>query len=75
MIRAELHCHTNYSMDGMMSLDQVFNTARKVKLDVLAITDHDEIEGAFELQRLVNNRRSGPEIIVGEERTLGDGAI
>ena len=74
MIRAELHCHTNYSMDGMMSLDQVFNTARKVKLDVLAITDHDEIEGAIELQRLVNSRRSGPEIIVGEERTLGDGS-
>jgi len=41
---ADLHVHTNYS-DGMYSPAQVVETAISLDLDIIAITDHDSVEG------------------------------
>jgi hypothetical protein len=73
-LRAEFHCHTDYSMDGLMSVEVVSRTAQRLGLDVVAITDHDEIEGAFALERLVKSTGVQLEVIIGEERTLDDGS-
>src|SRR4030088_2141258 len=46
--RADLHLHTRAS-DGLMSArDLVDHVARKTDLDVIAITDHDEMCGSLE---------------------------
>src|SRR5207247_8381723 len=74
ILNVELHCHTVYSSDGMMPLEALLRTAQAVGLDALAITDHDTIDGALELQRLANARRAPLLIIVGEEKTLSDGS-
>lgn len=60
-------------MDGVIPFDALLDTAAKVSLDAIAITDHDTLEGAVELQRLARSRRAPLEVIVGEEKTLNDG--
>jgi len=45
--RADLHMHTNFS-DGWPSPDQVVDhVIENTDLDVIAITDHDTIQGAL----------------------------
>ena len=73
-LNVELHCHTAYSMDGLMSFDSLRRTAEAVGLDALAITDHDTIEGATEFQRRARACDLPLQIIVGEEKTLDDGS-
>lgn len=75
--RADLHSHTRYS-DGVDSPAAVVAEARRCGLDVLAVTDHDTIEGALRAAETV--RLAGPdagplEIVVGEEVTSRDGHI
>ena len=73
-IQVELHCHTTYSMDGLMTFDSLLRTAEAVGLDALAITDHDTIEGALDFQRQACANNARLQIIVGEEKTLSDGS-
>src|SRR5437763_5512998 len=44
--RADLHMHTTFS-DGWPEPHQLVDHARSVGLDVIAVTDHDTIEGAL----------------------------
>jgi len=74
LLHLELHCHTTYSMDGLMTFDSLVRTAGKVGLDALAITDHDTMEGATEFQRLARKRGVPLQFIPGEEKTLSDGS-
>jgi len=73
-LRIEFHCHTIASMDGLIPFDSLLETAAKVSLDALAVTDHDTLEGAVELQRRARARRAAIEVIIGEEKTLDDGS-
>lgn len=45
-MRADLHCHTLYS-DGEFSVEEVIKRAKENKVDILAITDHDTVDGAL----------------------------
>lgn len=73
-LRAELHCHTVWSHDGHIRFDGLLRTARRRGLDVVAVTDHDTIAGALEFRKRARSRNEDLAIIVGEERTLGDGS-
>lgn len=70
LIKVDLHVHTCYSGDSLMTLEQVVEAALARGLGALAITDHDAIEGALAL-----SRTSPIPIIVGEEIYVGDGEI
>ena len=74
VLNLELHCHTIFSMDGVMPFDSLVRVAARVGLDAIAITDHDTIEGAEKLRRFVRDRNLALEVIIGEERTLSDGS-
>lgn len=50
-MRADLHSHTIYS-DGVYSVRELLEEAKKAKLDVIAITDHDCFDGAIEAYEL-----------------------
>jgi len=75
MLRADMHVHTCYSRynDNIAFLGardcystplQVYATAKSRGMDLVAITDHDSIEGAL---TLVDATRNAPDVIVGEE--------
>ena len=64
----DLHMHTNASPDCLSAPAEVVRRARELGLDRIAITDHDQIEGAFEA------REVDPElVIVGEEVRTAEG--
>ena len=69
MIRADLHCHTCYSHDSFAALDAVLEQAARRGLTHLAITDHDEVEGALRARQ----KNHGVHIIVGTEISLEGG--
>src|SRR6266571_1280847 len=72
--RADLHMHTNFS-DGWPSPSElVDHVVRRTDLDVIAVTDHDTIEGALRARDRAARRR-GPQVIVGEEVSSRDGHI
>ena len=75
MMRADLHVHTRHStrsgnMRFLRSRDcysrpiDVYRRARSRGMDLVAITDHDSIDGALELANSVENP---DEVIIGEE--------
>lgn len=74
MGKADLHIHTAYSADGTATVAAILeHVARHTDLDVIAITDHDEIEGALEAVALAP--RYGIEVIPGIEITTADGHL
>ncbi len=70
---ADLHIHTQWS-DGD-DLDKVLDRALELHLDAIAITDHDEIEGALEARRRVHERRLRLAVIPGCEVSSSNGHI
>lgn len=64
----DLHMHTSASRDCLSDPADVVRRAREVGLDRIAITDHDEIEGAFEARDLDPRL-----VIVGEEVLTAEG--
>jgi predicted metal-dependent phosphoesterase TrpH len=70
---ADIHLHTIYSYDGTASLAAVLSRAKQAGLDVIAITDHDEIAGALKAMELAP--AYGVELIPGIEITTADGDL
>ena len=70
---ADLHTHTIYSYDGTASVPAVLKRAKQVGLDILAITDHDEIQGALKALEMAPNY--GIEVIPGIEITTAEGDL
>lgn len=60
----DLHIHSTAS-DGSLSPAEIIETARKVGLRAIAITDHDTVEGSVEALRYQDS--SGVEILPGIE--------
>ena len=46
MLTCDLHVHTNFSKDGESSVEDILRAAEAAGLDVIAITDHDSVDGA-----------------------------
>ena len=70
---ADVHMHTNYS-DGTGSVEDVLAFAQDhTTLDVIAITDHDTIEGALRARELAERGNYRFEVIVGEEISTREG--
>jgi hypothetical protein len=76
---AELHAHTSYSLGkkiyhhGIDKPIEMLKQAKKLGLDVIAITDHDVIEGALIAKKI--SKRVGIEVIVGEEISTKHGHV
>jgi predicted metal-dependent phosphoesterase TrpH len=47
MLACDLHVHSSYSRDGESSVEEILLRAEKAGLDVIAITDHDTVEGVL----------------------------
>src|SRR5256885_16037058 len=71
--RADLHMHTTAS-DGWPSPQQLVDHARGTGLDVIAVTDHDTIEGALRAAEHAA-RWTSLQSVIGDEVTYLDGKI
>ena len=49
-MRADLHIHSNYS-DGSNSAKELVDNIAKAQLDIVALTDHDTVDGLDEFQK------------------------
>ncbi len=84
MGKADTHLHTEYSgfqklgyikfPESVAMPDVQVDNARRNGMDVLCVTDHDEIEGALIAERYAK-RYDDIDIVVGEEVTTADGEI
>lgn len=70
---ADLHLHTTHSSDGTAPVTAVLRRAKEIGLDVIAITDHDEIRGSLEALELASHH--GIEVIPGSEITTAEGDL
>jgi hypothetical protein len=72
---ADVHMHTTYS-DGTGTVQEVLDFAENyTSLDVIAITDHDTIEGALRARDEVEKRAYRFEVIIGEEISTREGHL
>src|SRR5215831_16184948 len=70
---ADVHLHTNYS-DATGSVEEVLAFAQQhTSLDVIAVTDHDTIEGALRARDLAATGAYRFQVIVGEEISTREG--
>ena len=73
--KADLHIHSNYS-DGAPSVEEILDYVEHyTDLDVIAITDHDTLEGSLKAQTLTKEKNYRFELIVGEEISSQQGHI
>lgn len=73
--KADLHMHTTYS-DGCATIDELLEYVQmQTELDVIAITDHDQIEGALRARDLWAKGSYRFDFVVGEEVTTKEGHL
>ncbi len=73
--QADLHLHTTFS-DGLMAPEETVDfIAQYTPLRVIAITDHDTIEGALVAREYAQRRHPALEVIIGQEVTTGNGDV
>jgi len=70
VLKADLHVHTRYSRDCLASVDSIIARCRSRGIGCIAVTDHDEIDGALLLQE-----KAPFKVIVGEEIRTDRGEI
>ncbi|MFK3987035.1 PHP domain-containing protein [Exiguobacterium mexicanum] len=73
VIRSELHTHTKYSHDSWLSYIAYLFMLKVRKIDVVAITDHNEIQGAIHYRDML--KKHNIKVIVGEEIFTEEGEI
>lgn len=69
-VTVEFHCHTCYSSDSLVKVEQLIETCRAKGIDRVAITDHNRLAGA-----LVAKIMAPEMVIVGEEIETTDGEL
>ncbi|MEN0015917.1 MAG: glycosyltransferase [Solirubrobacteraceae bacterium] len=74
LIDVDLHMHTDVSLDCATPVEVLLATARERGLGAIAVTDHNEIDGALEAASLAE--KFGIKVIVGEEvKTATQGEV
>jgi predicted metal-dependent phosphoesterase TrpH len=64
---ADLHTHTKYSHDSLSEPKDLLEAAVRKGLSAVAITDHNEINGALEAKKIAAEMKLPIQVIVGEE--------
>lgn len=69
-IKADLHVHTTYSKDSIITPKELVYYAKQKGLNAVAVTDHNYLEGAYEIAKKTDFL-----IIPGVEVSSSDGHI
>lgn len=63
--KIDLHIHSKYSFDSFLDPYTILKIAKKIKLNGIAITDHNTIKGGLEVNKI--NRDNDFLVIIGSE--------
>lgn len=74
MARADLHIHTRHS-DGFASVEQLLAHVEQTDLDVIAVTDHEDVTGGLRAREAAARRGCRVEVIPGAEVTTRHGHL
>jgi predicted metal-dependent phosphoesterase TrpH len=69
-MKADLHTHTHFSRDGCMSPQVLVERCVQAGIDCVAVSDHNSVEGALEVQRIAPFK-----VILAEEIKTSEGEI
>ncbi|GAC1366213.1 MAG: CehA/McbA family metallohydrolase [Ktedonobacteraceae bacterium] len=73
--KADLHMHSTYS-DGCATIEEILEyVQQQTALDVIALTDHDVIDGALRARDLWARGSYRFDFVVGEEVSTADGHL
>ena len=75
MIRLETHCHTKYSKDSMLPFSLLYLKCRLCHINWIAVTEHNNIQGAIEFKKYCEKKKSKLHVIIGEEIMTFDGEV
>lgn len=75
MLRFDLHVHTDYSRDGLSSVEDVLRAAAAKGLDGVAITDHNTTAGARRALEAASRTAPGLIVIPGIEVSTRSGHL
>ena len=69
-ILAEFHCHSKYSFDCRVKLEDIIRTCRRLGIGKIAITDHGRMAGALKAHQMAPDL-----VVVSEEIQTSEGEI
>jgi predicted metal-dependent phosphoesterase TrpH len=70
LLKADLHMHSQYSMDCSMPLEKIIERCREVGVNCIALCDHGTAEGALRMRELAPFK-----VIVAEEVLTPHGEV
>lgn len=73
--KLEMHVHTKYSKDSLLPFWVLYLKCRICGIDYIAITEHNNIDGAKEFERYCERYGSKISVIIGEEIFTSEGEI
>ena len=71
--RYDCHIHSCYSKDSNLSCSKILSVAKKKNLKLIAVTDHNTIEGGLETKSLAHD--FGIDVLVGAEIKTSSGEV
>jgi predicted metal-dependent phosphoesterase TrpH len=74
-IRLDLHNHTFFSTDGLMSPAELLAAAKTKGIGCIAVTDHNSVEGALRAVEMADADLELPRVIPGIELSTVDGEV
>ncbi len=72
-MKIDLHLHTNHSACSSLKIEDIINACQKYGISLVAITDHNSINGAFEFERKAEKYHI--KTIIGEEISTTGGHL
>ena len=75
LFSTDLHMHTCHSKDSLALPGKVVDAAVRMGLSAIAITDHDEIDGALEAATYAREKELPLQVIIGEEVGCPEGDL
>ena len=73
-VRVDMHTHTMFSGDSTTTLDEIVESVTECGIDVLCVTDHNALEGAVRLKRLLEDAGIC-RVVAGEEVKTHTGEV
>jgi predicted metal-dependent phosphoesterase TrpH len=73
-LHADFHSHSNYSKDSVLNPRTFIDRCLRKGIDCIAVTDHNEVEGAFVIRDLAA-QHGNLKVISGEEVKTSEGEI